>query len=527
MQDFVVEASWWRKQMGVPTPSSLQDVDRLFREVAKDSRLEGIFLELPALHSGWAECNALRELIKTLRAAGKRVVVYLPEGGGNREYFIACAGNDIWTSPQASVTVLGIGTELHYPKALLDRLGVEFQVFACGEFKTAAESMVRETMSEAQQEQMGALLQARHDQLMAAMADRFKGNMEHAHQVLVGAPWTGKRAEEQGVVDAVCYPDEAFSRLTGQDTPQWISAARYARWRGFRLVGPWRRKPHIAVIPVHGPIVLHSRTHSRTIAERAALVRALRKARNDPKAIGVLLHINSPGGSALASDLIHREVIKTREHKPVVAYFSDVAASGGYYIAAGADAIVAQPLSVTGSIGVIAAKPIVTRLFAKLGIRVHALRKAPHADMFSLSRVLDAEEQAIMERETEQFYQHFVHIVAEGRGWSSAQVEPLARGRVWSGIDAKHHGLVDHLGNVQLAAEEILARVKQAPRRTVQEIDFRLMPLKSARGFGFAESLFMRTTEGEDSLSQGLDFLNLCLGQEKVFYYAMGLPSAD
>jgi protease-4 len=522
--DFKAPTVWWQRWVKKPGKSCLDDIRKLFDLVAADASLQGVLLEIPNLHSGWAECSTLRDLMQTLRASGKKLIAYLPEGGGNREYFVASAADQVWLSPQASLSVLGIAGEFHYPKALLDRLGVELQVFAAGEFKTAAEAMVRETMSEAQKEQMGALLRSRQQELTSAVEQRLGGDGDRVNAFLASAPWTGQRAVEQGYADAVCYPDEVFFRLTGEETPRWVNASKYLRWRQRRVCRPWRQQPYIAVINVHGPIVLHPQVHSRVVTERRAVVAALHKVRKDPNVLGVLLHINSPGGSALASDLIHREVSRCRKHKPVVAYLDDVAASGGYYIAAACDAIVAQPLSITGSIGVISAKPVLSQLFAKVGIHVHALRQAPHADMFSASRELDVEEQAILSREVEQFYRAFVQVVSDGRRLSSQEVDQLARGRVWSGSDAKRRGLVDTLGSVQTAVQEIMTRAQQTGLGAAKTVALRVVPQGHSRMPLWTAQPVQRW---EGRINQASDLLHLSLGPEKVFYYALGLPSTN
>ncbi|MCB9667707.1 MAG: signal peptide peptidase SppA [Myxococcales bacterium] len=513
---------FWKKRLGIAKTSVLHRIRKLMAQVGSDPRLKGVFIELPPLQCGWVECCALRDVIRGLRDLGKQVIVYLPEGGGNQEYYVASSADQIWTSPQASLGVLGIGAEFHYPKRLLDRLGVELQVFACGEFKTAAESLVRTTMSVAQREQMDALLQTRHEALTTAISARFSGDTARAERIYASSPLTGANAQADGIVDAVCYPDETYRLLTGSDKSQWVTPSRYLRWSTWKPVKPWRRASYIAVIEVHGPIVLHSAFHTRRASERSQLVAQLKKVRKDPHAIGLLLHIDSPGGSALASDFIHREVCKTREDKPVVAYFANVAASGGYYIAQGAHAIVAEPLSITGSIGVISAKPVLQRLFSHAGIDVHTLRKAPHPDMFSATRELDDEEQAIMKRETKQFYESFVKVVAEGRRWDFARVESVARGRVWSGKDAHHHGLVDHLGGVETAVTEILKRAyTEAPSRT-DAVELKVFSTKAGKLSQWAP--FNSALDGQRGMGQALDLLNLCLGSEKVFYYGAGLP---
>jgi len=183
-----------------------------------------------------------------------------------------------------------------------------------------------------------------------------------------------------------------------------------------------------------------------------------------------VLHVDSPGGSALASDRIHREVLRLSEKKPVVACFGDVAASGGYYVAAPAHAIVAQPVTITGSIGVVTAKVVASELLDAIGVRTETLRTAPHADMFSASRELTDEEHDIIDRETAGFYRVFVDVVAEGRGRSAEEIDGLARGRVWSGADAYARGLVDRLGGLGDALDEVRRRTG-LPERIARRLE--------------------------------------------------------
>ena len=196
----------------------------------------------------------------------------------------------------------------------------------------------------------------------------------------------------------------------------------------------------------------HARAPTKAIA-------ALRQARRDKRVRGVLLHIDSPGGSATVSDSIHREVIRLKEKKPVVAWFGEIAASGGYYVGVAADAIVAQPATITGSIGVIAARLVAEDLLQGLGIRSQVIRLAPHADMLSPSRAPTDAERAILDREVDAFYRNFIALVAAGRGMTEAQVEEVAQGRVWSGRDAHRVGLVDRLGGFDVALAELQKRV--------------------------------------------------------------------
>jgi protease-4 len=262
-----------------------------------------------------------------------------------------------------------------------------------------------------------------------------------------------------------------------------MSLAQY-RW-GFG--GPiWRPvlpARYVAVITVHGTIGLDA-SSSAGGANVAALTAALNRVRRDRRALAAVLHVNSPGGSALASDHIHREVSRLALRKPVVACFGEVAASGGYYVAAPAQRIVAQPTTVTGSIGVIYAKIVVEKLLERAGVRPQGLKTAAHADMFSVTRRLDHAEHAIMEREAQGVYRTFLGVVAAGRKRPVDEIEALAAGRVWTGRDALRNGLVDRLGGLDVALDEARALVPDLSR----EAQRRLQP-KFVRSFASTRGL--------------------------------------
>jgi protease-4 len=250
-------------------------------------------------------------------------------------------------------------------------------------------------------------------------------------------------------------------------------------------------------------------------------------ARRDRFAVGVVLHVNSPGGSALASDQIYREIVRLREKKPVVTCMGDVAASGGYYVAAPTDAIVADATTITGSIGVVTARVVARELFDTLGIKSETIRMAPHADMLSPSRDMSVDERAIIQRETEGFYRTFVGIVADGRKRGYDEMEPLARGRVWSGKDALERGLVDKLGGMEVALDEVRSRVK-LPRPILDALEPAIVrprrldqPPAEPQKVAQAASLLL-------GLSPDLlPLLSLAAGGERALYLALGVPRID
>lgn len=446
---------WLR--LGVSQDLSLADLRQTMRALAIDPAVVGVIVEIPhAVSGGWSDLVGLHEVLVKLRAAGKRVVAHLPDGGGTREVYLAAAADAVWIAPEATLALLGVVGESVYLKPLLERLGVSVQVQAAGRFKTAAEPLVADSMSEGQRIQRQAILDNLHAEVVAALRTQRGLNEAQIADALSTALHRGAAAVSAKLADGVCYADELVERLgmAGSATPK----PRVLPFDAYdRLFVPpeWRplaRRRYVAVVPIHGTIGLEGATPGG--ASVPGVTDVLARVRRDKRAAAVVLHIDSPGGSALASDHIHREVARLAKIKPVVACFGNVAASGGYYVAAPARRIVAQPTTVTGSIGVISAKVVVGQLLQKIGLRPQVLSTAAHADMFSMTRELDEDERGIMEREAQGLYRTFLGIVADGRGRPVEEIEVIAAGRVWSGRDALANGLVDALGGLDVAIEQ-------------------------------------------------------------------------
>ena len=450
-------------------PLAIARLRELTRTMAVDPKVRGVFLQVRSAGAGPAVLASLRDVISEIRAAGKDVIAYLPHGADNRSLYLASAARLIIVGPETTVAPLGFAAHGRYVRRALERLGVEPEVFAKGMYKSAGESLVRDTMSDAQREQLGALLETFHDALVSALAQGRQVTREVAARWIDEAPHSAAAAVELGLVDAVAYEDDLDRFLAPVapaspegGRPRLVPAERYLRQRLATRFRPVRRRAVIGVIEVHGPIVSQARFALSRVAAEAPLIAAIRLARADPRVHGILLHIDSPGGSALASDRIYHEVTRAAEVKPVIAYLSNVAASGGYYIAAAADAVVAQPQTVTGSIGVVAARFVVGPLLERLGVFTDVVKRGARADLFSPSRRLDDDERRLFQRELDAFYQTFLRAVARGRNKPVELIEPLARGRIYSGTDAHACGLVDHLGGFERALHEVRDRLGAA-----------------------------------------------------------------
>lgn len=445
-------ARWTQPQRPALAVTSLQELARL---LIADKRMTGLLVRVRSLSAGPSVLAAFRDVLRSVRDGGKDVVVHAPMGADSAVMFLASAANRIVVGPETHVAPLGYAAEMQFVKRTLDRLGVEPQVFARGTYKSAAEPLVREDMSAPQREQLEALLDARHRLLVDALAERCGGDRAKAVAWIDEGPHRATRAVELGLIDHVAYDDE-LDRLLGApegEQARLVSVGRYLR---VKRPTKWRRffpKPVVGLIEVHGPIVSDVRFAMGAMAAEEPIVRAVRAACLDPRIAAVVLHIDSPGGSALASDRIHHEVERLAAEKPVVAYFSNVAASGGYYIAAAARLIIARPQTVTGSIGVVATHFVLRGLLEKLGVSTDVVKRGARADLHSMARPLEDAERQVLEDEVDAFYQTFLGVVARGRKRSVEDIEKLAQGRVYSGSDAHACGLVDELGGLEQALE--------------------------------------------------------------------------
>ena len=443
-------ARWLRR----PRRASLRlpTVRRTVDEVLSDPRAAGVLLTIRNVGGGWAGLEALRAEVGRVRSAGKRLVAWLPEGGGDREIFVATAAQLVVAPPTVDLALTGTKSERHFIKRGLDRLGVDVEVHARKEYKSAGDGMIREQRSEADRAQTEAIIGAIDHALVAAIGEG-RGVDPLAARALVDAgPTRASVAKERGLVDLLGHDDELPTLLGARLIP----ADRYLARRGAgRAPRPWfGRRKVIAIVEVHGAIASTHSPLARALGPVAAaeqVVADLRAAERDPRVAGVVLDVDSRGGTVTASDAIYAAARRLAQKKPVVARMGDYAASGGYYVAAAARSIVARPLTLTGSIGVVAVRPIVARLAETLGITRDVVARGRYADAGALTRPPTDDERALFDREIDGHYAAFVSIVAEARARSVEEIEPLARGRVWTGADAHARGLVDHLGGLDRA----------------------------------------------------------------------------
>lgn len=453
----------------VPQQLTLREATNALREAASDERIVGLYLTSSGpVGTGLAAQEALRDAILVFQEADKPVLAY-DVAWSEREYYLASLADTLYINPFGSLEMNGLLAEVMYQAEALDKLGIEVQVTRVGKYKSAVEPFIRNTMSPEEREQTRRLL----DDLWQTLITDTAAAREIAPATLQAVADTqglllGVDAVTQQLADEVAYEDEvitALRQLTGEQDPdaeeddasdsfRHIGLERYAH----SVTDPRLERStsqEIALVYAEGPIVYGGGDDglgTSSVIAGDQLARTLRQLRADDDVQAVVLRVNSPGGSATASEVILREVQLLQEAgKPVVVSMGNVAASGGYWIAALADAIVAEPTTITGSIGVFSLFLSLEELGNKVGVTWEEVKTAELADLFSTTRPRTPEELAILQRSVDVIYDAFLDRVAEGRDLPRQRVEELAQGRIWSGTTALELGLVDELGGIDQA----------------------------------------------------------------------------
>jgi protease IV len=469
-------------------PLVLREAVSALHRAAEDPRVAGLIarVQLPAAAAG--PVQELREAIAAFTAV-KPSLAWAETYPGTLSYYLASAFGEVWMQPSGTVGLIGFATNALFLRDALDKAGIEAQFVARGEYKSAANLFTQDRYTDAHREADTRLLDSLRGQVWQAIAESRNIGQDALDGLADQAPLLRDLAVESGLIDRVGFRDEAYARVAelvgaedispdsgdadGDDAPPRLYLSRYARATG--PGGPARPsipgrgpKSTIAVVTVAGPIV-SGRGGSRlpfgsSNAGGDTIAAALREAAHDDSVSAIVLRVDSPGGSVTASETIWREVKKARERgKPVVASMGAVAASGGYYVSMGADAIVANPGTITGSIGVVTGKLIARDLKDRLGVGSDAVRTNANADAWSVNAPFTPEQHAQVEAEADLFYNDFVARVAQGRHLSVEAVDAVARGRVWTGADALEHGLVDELGGLRAAVRraKVLAGLEE------------------------------------------------------------------
>ncbi|MBX3025430.1 signal peptide peptidase SppA [bacterium] len=444
-------------------PTDYLGVLTVLRWARDDQQLQGVLLRVDDLHASWARIQGLRRAIERLRAAGKRVWVHL-ERAGMGEYYLASAADRVLCAPAATLDVTGLASEAMFVRDTLDKVGIDAEVVHVGRYKSAGEMVTRTSMSEAHREMLEALVEDLFGQIADGVAAGRALDAALVRDALGRGPYVAAEAQAARLIDGTAYADEAERQLADAcGGAAVIERDPYLarRGRAVRLDALRRARHTVALVHIGGTIK-PGESVSRPAGGGAAGVRSiaavLKRVRERDDIAALVLRIASPGGSALASDLIWREVERTRAAKPVIATCGDVAASGGYYVALAGRPLLAEAGTITGSIGVVAGKATLRRLYDRLGVHKETVARGRHATLFSDYVALDDDGRERIQHQAESFYRDFVGKVAAARGLSPEAAEAAAQGRVWTGRQAQARGLVDELGGL----EEALDAAKRA-----------------------------------------------------------------
>jgi protease-4 len=448
------QSPWLARLLGEGSPPFLNLLS-LFALAERDSRLDRVVVVIRPLAIGWGKVGELREAIDRLEAAGHETVAYLDMAAfrGSREYFLASAADEVWVVPAGSVPVLGLAAEYYYLGGLWEKLGVEFDVAKAGRYKSAVEVYTATGMSGPSREMANSLLDSTNDFFLSGIAQARGLSVAELRAAIDQGPVLPTELEALGLIDGVEHLGALLDGYSGGRVRQEAYAEVKPSEVGFEPVA------QVALIYGTGTVVSGDRQRSRggdSFFAARSTARSLARAAADPAIDAIILRIDSPGGSALAAEEIWRSIGEARkEGKPIVASFSDVAASGGYYVAVAADEIVSNDATLTGSIGVFSLRPVISGGLEKLGIHFETLSRGRYADFMLSSQPLSEAAQGKMQDMVVQVYDLFLSRVAEGRDLEVGDVDKIAQGRVWTGSQAYEIGLVDHLGGLHMAMARV------------------------------------------------------------------------
>lgn len=473
----------------------MNDVNSALQKAATDDRIDAVWVRIRSVATGWARLGDIRESIQRFKAeSGKHVIASGTDSGmGEKGLYLAAVADRIFIPPVSMFQMNGFYTSQPFFSNALERLDIEPKIVRVGEFKAAVEPFLRENLSEENRLQLQALLDTQNDQFSQAVGSGRGMEAAEIRRLASEDPvLSAEAAEEAGLVDALMYPNEIEDAIldeTGASQLTTISVSQYAKVSPEDAGVTPAEGGSVAIVYAEGNIVPGGEPNvfgNQQTAASEPFIEAINDARTNTDVQAIVVRVNSPGGSAAASELMWNAVHRAANEKPVVVSMGDVAASGGYYIAAAGDAIIAQENTITGSIGVFGVFFNASGFLEnELGVTFDAVQTSPYADIYSGVEPFRDDEQQRLEQSTRQVYDAFLDRVAEGREMSRAEVEEVAGGRVWSGRDAQEVGLVDEIGSLSTAVQ------RAAEAANMGEGPYRVQVLPRPKTFieRFSESL--------------------------------------
>jgi protease-4 len=431
----------------------LNDILANIKKAKTDSNIKGIFLDQSYMLSGQATTEEIRNALIDFKKSGKFIIAY-SEVYTQGFYYLASVADKVYINPKGMFDFRGFSSQITFLKGALDKLGIEAQIIKVGTYKSAVEPLILTKMSDANRMQVNSYLGSLYDYYLTGISNSRKISKDSlfnlANNLSIQFP---EDALKYKLVDGLKYKDEVLDELkertdiAAKTDLKSVDLGDYTNSNAKDGGDKKDAKNRIAVVYASGEINGGDGDDNSIGSEKISA--ALRKVRLDDKVKAVVLRVNSPGGSSLASDVIWREVMLTKKVKPIIVSMGDLAASGGYYISCAADSIIAEPNTITGSIGIFAVIPNLQKLFNdKLGITFDGVKTGKYADLGNISRPLSPEEKAILQNSVNRGYDDFTKAVAQGRHKTQAYINSIGQGRVWTGTQAVKIGLVDRLGNI-------------------------------------------------------------------------------
>jgi len=440
-------------------PQSLTSLITQFRKAKADKRITAILLDVDASDIGWAKAEEIRGAIEDFRASGKPVYAYM-EMGMNKDYYVATACNKIFVAPPGELFVTGLAADVMFFRGTLDKLGIYPDIYQIGKYKTAGNTFTEKQMTPEHRQFINELLQDLFDRYVDGVAKGRSKSSDDVKKLIDNAPYTAAQAKDAGLIDGAAYREEVEKELKknlGYKDSEELHVAKASDYRQISQESLGLNKGEkIAVVYAAGDITSGKSQFGGSGEETIgsdSLTKVIDEVRDDKSIKAVVLRIDSPGGSGLASDIIWRAIESLKQKKPVVVSMSDVAASGGYYIAAGANKIVAEPSTITGSIGVVGGKPVIKGFYDWIGVTNEYVLRGNNAGMFRESEKFSDSESKKFQEFLAKTYDDFTTIVAKGRNKDQKYIDSIGQGRVWTGREGKEKGLVDEYGGLDRAIE--------------------------------------------------------------------------
>lgn len=460
------------------TELSLTDILKAIKEAKNSDNIKGIYIEAGNLSAGSSSIDAIRRAITDFKESGKFVVAY-GDQYTQGSYYLASVADKVYINPQGALLLTGMSSQTMFYKGLLNKLGVEMLIFKVGTYKGAVEPFMLDKLSDANREQISSYMNGIWDNITADIAKSRKITVEDVNHYAdqgfaIALP---EKALECGLVDELKYKPEAeeyVKELAGQ-TDKKLKTVGVDKVRNIKSK-EGKSKNKIAVLYAEGEIteaVTSPYSMDKSITEKVA--KELIKLKEDESIKAVVLRVNSPGGSAFTSEQIWKQVLELKKVKPIVVSMGDVAASGGYYISCAANKIVAEPNTLTGSIGIFGMFPNMTGLFNKVALTTDVVKTNTYADLGDVSRPMREDEKALIQSRIESGYDTFITRCADGRGMTKAAIDSIGQGRVWTGEQAIEKGLVDELGGIEKA---IAVAAKLADLK-----DYKLVEVSGSKDF--------------------------------------------